>query len=471
MKTAHSLTGDRTEPVVLGRYMLCDVIGGGGMAKVHIGRVIGAAGFSRVVAIKRLHPECALDPQVSAMLIDEARLVSRIRHPNVVPTLDVVAIGEELLLVMEYVHGISIAQLNRLARAKNERVPLAIASRLIIDVLAGLSAAHEAKSERGRLLDLVHRDVSPQNVLVDVSGLARIVDFGIAKAEGKLVMTRQGQIRGKLDYMSPEQIRGDDVDRRTDLYAVGVVLWELVCGRRLFERQPKDLAKLVQEPRTRIDRPSKHRGEDAAPLDRVLERALATNRDDRFSDADEMAAAVGAACPPASTKEVGAYVDAIAGSHLERRDLFIERAEQLSEIHDLPTEAPPAPPSSSSSSPLLSPLSPPPRPRRHRGFFIVGLATTIAFGVAALARSPVRAVAPPAASFTLPEPAVEPAAVESDAGADPAATELPIPSATTPHGARPKPRGPHPAATPNCSLPYTIDARGIRIPRRECLGR
>jgi eukaryotic-like serine/threonine-protein kinase len=325
---------DRTDPVVLGRYLLCDVIGGGGMATVHVGRALGAAGFSRVVAIKRLHAARANDPQFTTMLADEARLVSRIRHPNVVPTIDVLAIGREVVLVMEYVHGVSVAQLVRLAQARGERVPRPIAARIVLDILAGLGAAHAATSERGRPLEIVHRDVSPQNVLVDTDGSARLVDFGVAKAVGKLGVTREGEIKGKLAYMAPEQLRGEEVDLRADLYASGIMLWELVAGRQLFDRSPDDLAAAVRGALAGTTPSLREVADAPEALAAVTTRALATDRADRFESASAMAAALEAAGPAATAKEVAAFVTAVAGDALAERSTLVANVEQLSQIHD-----------------------------------------------------------------------------------------------------------------------------------------
>src|SRR5262245_10952128 len=165
--------------LVAGRYALYGRIASGGMASVHFGRLFGAAGFSRVVAIKRLHPQLATDAAFVSAFVDEARLASRIRHPNAVPVLDVVTEGDEVLLVMEYVHGEKLSTLLRLSSEKREPVPIPIASAVICDMLRGLHAAHEATSADGAPLGIVHRDVSPQNVLVSAEGSALVADFGI----------------------------------------------------------------------------------------------------------------------------------------------------------------------------------------------------------------------------------------------------------------------------------------------------
>jgi serine/threonine-protein kinase len=179
---------------ILGRYAVYGEIASGGMATVHLGRLQGPAGFSRTVAIKRLHPQRARDPEFVAMMLDEARLAAGIRHPNVVSTLDVVASDGELFLVMDYVEGESLARLLKQSRAIGERVPLPIVSSIVTGMLWGLHAAHETKADDGTPLDIVHRDVSPQNVLVGIDGVARVVDFGVAKASRRVQGTESGQL-------------------------------------------------------------------------------------------------------------------------------------------------------------------------------------------------------------------------------------------------------------------------------------
>jgi eukaryotic-like serine/threonine-protein kinase len=170
------------------------------MATVHFGRLVGAVGFSRIVAIKRLHPHLAKDKEFTSMFLDEARLAARVRHPNVVPLLDVAAMGEEVLLVMEYVPGVPLASLLRAVSAKGELVAPDVAAAVVCGVLHGLHAAHEATDEAGAPLHIVHRDVSPQNILVGVDGVPRVLDFGVAKAEGRMHTTRDGTLKGKLAW-------------------------------------------------------------------------------------------------------------------------------------------------------------------------------------------------------------------------------------------------------------------------------
>src|SRR6185436_11579431 len=203
-----------------GRYVMYDEIAAGGMATVHLGRLRGERGFARTVAIKRLHSQYARDPDFVSMLVDEARIAARVKHPNVVPPLDIIATeAEELLLVMEYVHGEVLARLLGICVRRGEAVPPEIVVAIMVGALSGLHAAHEATSDHGEPLEIVHRDVSPPNILVGADGVARVLDFGVAKAGMRATITHDGSTKGKISYMSPEQLRGGVVDRRTDVFA------------------------------------------------------------------------------------------------------------------------------------------------------------------------------------------------------------------------------------------------------------
>lgn len=323
-----------TDPLIIGRYLICDEIGAGGMATVHLGRLLGAAGFSRVVAIKRLHPERAESDKLATMLVDEARIVARIRHPNVATTLDVIRTDGEFLVILEYVHGPSLAWLQARLMERGETMPPRIALRIAIDALQGLHAAHQAKSERGRPLGIVHRDVSPQNILVGEDGVARVLDFGIAKAEGRLSFTLVGEIKGKLRYMSPEQLRGEPVDLRTDVFAAGVVLWEMLAGRRLFGRPaqgaPLDILRDVLS--TLGDLRGRLGPVVPSPVEEVILEALQVDGAKRFATADAMAVALAAALEPATPKELALWTRQIAADLLARRLAQIDQIEQVSVV-------------------------------------------------------------------------------------------------------------------------------------------
>ncbi|MEP7123710.1 MAG: serine/threonine-protein kinase [Byssovorax sp.] len=315
---------------VLGRYVVFEEIAAGGMATVHLGRQRGAAGFTRMVAVKRLHRQYAKDPEFVAMLVDEARLAGRIHHPNVVTMLDVAAEDGELVLVMEYVHGEPLAKLLRAARRKGLPVSASIAATILTEALHGLHAAHEARDERGMELGIVHRDVSPQNIIVGADGVTRVLDFGIAKAAGRIHSTREGEIKGKFAYMPPEQLHGEHLDRRADIYAAGVVLWETLTGERLFlgSAEMPNLQRLLDAD---VEPPSTRIAGLAPSFDAVAMRALAREPKDRYPTARAMAMALEACGPAASASEIGEWVEVLANESLSRRALLIASLEKLGE--------------------------------------------------------------------------------------------------------------------------------------------
>ncbi len=306
------------------RYELFDEIARGGMARVHLGRSQGDAGFARTVAIKRLHRSHGDDPELVAMLLDEARLVTRVRHPNVVPIVDVVEQDGELLLAMEYVHGETLTRLSR--ACPGGRVPPAVAAAALVGALRGLHAAHEAYDEQGEPLELVHRDVSPQNIMVGTDGVARVLDFGIAKASQRSQVTRQGHIKGKYAYMAPEQIRRGVVDRRTDVFAAAAVLYEMLTGQAVFggDNPAAVMTAVMGKP---VEAPGRLVEGLPPALDALVLKGLAREPGERFASAREMALALERAIPCASAVEVGAWVEAVAAKALAERSRLIARAE------------------------------------------------------------------------------------------------------------------------------------------------
>ena len=308
MSQAAAATTGATTPLVIGRYALFDELAAGGMATVHLGRLLGAEGFGRTVAVKRLHSHYLKDQEFVTMFMDEARIVARIRHPNVVPMVDVVQGNEGLFLVMEYVHGESLSRLMRTARKLGEPVPPRIVAAIMCGVLLGLHAAHETKGADGELLGVVHRDVSPQNIIVGADGAARVLDFGIAKAAGRAQVTREGQIKGKLAYMAPEQIRGQ-VDRRTDVFAAAVVLWELLVGRRLHDGL-KEVDIIMRVVQGNFARPSELAPHLTADIDAIVLRGLEIDPVRRYGSARELALELERKVGVASATEVSAKIDA-----------------------------------------------------------------------------------------------------------------------------------------------------------------
>jgi serine/threonine-protein kinase len=320
--------GDERPTAVVGRYAIYDAVASGGMATVHLGRLLGSAGFLRTVAIKRLHPQFAHDKDFAAMFLDEARLAARVQHPNVVPTLDVVVDGTELLLVMEYVRGVSLSQLTRAARDQGIRLPPRVVVAIMCGALHGLHAAHEATDEKGDPLDLVHRDVSPQNVLVGVDGTARVLDFGIAKAAGRVHATREGEIKGKLLYMPPEQMAAEPLSRATDIYAAGIVLFESLTNVRMFagEQEAAAIKRIIQND---LRMPSTIAPE-LAPFDAIVARAAAGEAKDRFPTAFDMARTLEQVMTPATPAEVGEWVQRLGAGVLDERAKMVAHVERSS---------------------------------------------------------------------------------------------------------------------------------------------
>lgn len=312
----------RLEGRMLGRYRLLAHIANGGMASVHVARAEGTLGFERLVAVKLLHPHLAGEPEFVHMIADEARMAARIRNPKVVATLDVDEDPElGLYLVMEYVEGDHLGSLLRALNASGEAMPPAVAVRIVLDLLEGLGAAHELTDAYGAPTPIIHRDVSPHNVLVGVDGMSRLADFGVARAEARLTQTQEGRFKGKIAYMAPEQLADGVADVRSDLFAAGIVLWETLTGSRLFraESTAQILKRLLHDPIPRVDALDP----TLAPLADVVAKALARDPNERFASASEMANALAEAATGtvgiAEMREVGRLVRAVRGLMLAER--------------------------------------------------------------------------------------------------------------------------------------------------------
>lgn len=468
----------------------CTVLGelaAGGMATVQLGRLSGAAGFSRRVAIKTLHAHFAKDPDFLAMFLDEARLSGRIQHPNAVQVLDVIATGDDLHLVMEYVEGETVSKLARLSRERGERLPVEVAVAILIGALEGLHAAHEARSVDGTPLQLVHRDVSPQNILVGVDGLARILDFGIAKAVGRMQSTRSDQLKGKLAYMAPEQLGREPLDRRTDVFAAGIVLWELLTARRLFHADDevatfrRALAADVPPPRQLVP------GLDER-LEQVVLKALARQPGERFQTARDFAAALEMLQIAASPRDLALWVEATAAESL------LARAQRIAELEAgqrsrsvAPALAQPASRAEQTETVLLPLALPPSLPPPATGWSrTVAAVLLLLLGLPGATTLLSRRAAPgaPLVSITtaLPESRALPAMGVSPA-AEPALAEpsLRLLTDVEPLTARAVPsvaarRAPRPVRLPvahskaaACESLFVVDSRGIRHPKVECL--
>jgi eukaryotic-like serine/threonine-protein kinase len=445
-------------PPVVGSYQPLLELASGGMATVYAVRQVGAHGFERIVVMKRVHPHLVSNREFHDMFIDEARLSSLVKHPNIVAVIDVAEEAGELFLIMEYVESVSLAQLLRTLQGELLSAP--VVSRIICDVLAGLHAAHEALDLRGNAMSIIHRDVSPQNIIVGVDGTSRLIDFGIAKASSRLTPTTSGMLKGKFGYMAPEQIRQQALDRRVDVFAAGVVLHEALTSTRLFaagDEADALLGVLVRE----VPDPSSRVPGLPSEMDAVVHRALARDRDERFSTAGEFAAAIEAVCPPVSPREIASLVARVCS------DTLSERRRKLQAAFERPT----ANAAVTNPVPVEVPIDGPAdyaTARRRRVLVGVG-ALAVAVGVSALAftfaRTPPlaapaaqpRPTPPPIATTVTADPAPSTAPATSAAPTEvPSSSSKPIPSAPPrpPPSVKPAARPPHPKSDIHKSNPY-----------------
>jgi eukaryotic-like serine/threonine-protein kinase len=481
-------------PTIVGRYLLHAPIARGGMATIHLARLLGAEGFSRTVAAKRLHPQFTEDGEFLKMFLDEARIASKVHHPNVVPMLDVVQTGAEVILVQEYVHGVPLDKLVRAARQQKRQLPVEVVVAIVAGALAGLHAAHEATDELGHPLGIVHRDVSPQNVLVGVDGIARLLDFGVAKATLNTHVTRTGVFKGKLGYASPELLRGV-VTRATDIYASGVVLWEALAGRRLYvgmneaELISAVVCRGVPKLTSSVDRASAspERWRQLEKLERVVSNATSPAKEDRYATAAAMQEALLEAAPAATPAAVSWWVKRLGREYLEGREkLMVAEESSFRRRMAVPLGSGEASSTSGAGSQRTatlraSVLSSPPEASRARWPLAVALVSlsvllagilgslwwspVVPAGVAApvpplspVAMPPAPAAAPPEPTFAAPTRT--PPTADPTASADREARPVPRPPAA-PRGAPGAPRLTPRAAAPanDCDPPFYFDGR------------
>jgi serine/threonine protein kinase len=283
-----TLPTPKKQPIPFGRYLLLDRVNIGGMAEVWRGKVFGAGAFERLVAIKRILPNIAEDEEFISMFQDEAKISVQLTHANICQIYELNRIGSSLYIAMEYVPGKDLRSIFERARKKGEPPPVPLVCYVIGKLCEGLDYAHRKKDSYGRELNVVHRDVSPQNVLISFEGEVKVIDFGIAKAAGKVTKTQAGILKGKFGYMSPEQIRGLPLDRRSDVFAIGVCLYEVLTGERLFVGE-SDFQVLEKVRKAEVLPPSTYNRKIPEALERIVLKALAKDPEDRFQYASDLA--------------------------------------------------------------------------------------------------------------------------------------------------------------------------------------
>ncbi len=271
-----------------GPYRLVQQIAVGGMAEIHLAKTHGIAGFEKYVALKMIHPNFSQDSHFIQMLIDEAKITVQLQHVNIAQTFDLGRVGDTFYITMEYVDGVDLYKLLRRSSELDRVFPIALCAFIGKEVASGLDYAHRKRDHNGRPLRIVHRDVSPQNVLISYAGEVKLVDFGIAKATMRARQTAAGVIKGKYYYMSPEQAWGEPLDHRTDIFSAGILLYETLTGQMLY--LDEDLHKLLDKVRrAEIPPPSTLRSDIPPQLDAIVMRALSKQPEGRYSSAADMA--------------------------------------------------------------------------------------------------------------------------------------------------------------------------------------
>jgi len=323
------------ESEMLGRYRLCFELAAGGMATVYLARVAGPGGFDKLVALKRIHPHLANEEEFVEMFLDEARIAARLNHPNVCNVFDFGEADGTYFITMEYLFGETVARLSRTianepAVFTNARVPAYIA-KIVADACEGLHAAHELKADDGTPLGLVHRDISPQNLSIAYDGSVKVMDFGIAHAAGRLHRTETGQIKGKYAYMAPERLHDKPMDRRSDIWSLGVVLWEMLTGRRLFRcaTEPETILAVTTG---EFPTPSRFRRDISSELDRIVMKALERDPDKRFQTARDLGRDLAkfnsSQSEPALMADLAEWMDVLFRDDKQKREQVVELARQ-----------------------------------------------------------------------------------------------------------------------------------------------
>ena len=331
------------KPAPFGKYFLLERINVGGMAEVFRAKAFGVEGFERLVAVKRILPNIAEDKEFIRMFIEEAKLAVQLNHANIAQIFDLGVVDGAYYIALEHVHGRDLRGIFDRCRTAGEAMPVSQACFMVMKVCEGLDYAHNKRDQSGREISLVHRDVSPQNVLVSFEGEVKLIDFGIAKAAGKGSKTQAGILKGKFGYMSPEQVRGLPVDRRSDVFSCGIVLYELLTGERLFVGE-SDFSTLEKVRNVEILPPSTYNRKIPDELERIVLKALAKDVEERYQNAidlhDELQAFVYTAGEFYSRKDLAGWMKKTFGKEIEEETAKLESYRQLKppapEVHAAP---------------------------------------------------------------------------------------------------------------------------------------
>jgi serine/threonine-protein kinase len=397
--------------------------------------------FRRLYAQKRLHAHLRDEPEIRELFLEEARLAGQLRHPNVVPVLDVGEDAEGPFLVMEYIDGMSLNEVVRALRAKGDLMPIAVALRIVRQAALGLGAAHELVADDGTAVPLVHRDISPQNILIGFDGVVRVADFGIAKAVGADGQSTSNALKGKYWYMSPEQLRFEPVDARSDLFALGIVLWEIVAGDRLYPGRQLDVVarRIMHEPPPEL---AGHRSDAPMALERLLFELLAKDRALRIPNARTLVSRIDVLLRDVDAEEGAVELAPFMEEHFASvKDELQARRTEAVRTALARGAADGTVPDALDPTVLSAPPFPDP-PRRSRAWWIAGLLAALVTGAAAaawIALGGNDAVAPsegeigaaPVVEEVVPEPAME-AALDELAPAEAVDPEVDEPSEPAP---------------------------------------
>ncbi|HVE81345.1 MAG TPA: serine/threonine-protein kinase [Myxococcales bacterium] len=461
----------------VGRYYLLTKLAVGGMAEIWLARQEGLKGFEKLVVIKRIADRLSGDPEFVEMFLDEARIAAQLNHPNIVQLYDLGESEGAYYIAMEYLPGENLAAVVRAGLKANRPLPLSYAVRIVASAAEGLGHAHTQVGTDGKPMDVVHRDVSPQNIIVTYGGLVKVVDFGIAKAANRGSGTGKGQLKGKMSYLSPEQARGQAVDARSDVFALGIILYELVTRSRLFQFDEPLAAIRAITAETPVP-PARSRSQEVPPeLDQVLTRALAKNPSSRYPTARNFQVALEAwlrkTDDAPGTAELAAYVSALFKEQMADRARLVEsaRSGELTPsrarrvIHAEAGDSSKSLPGATTGEALAA-------PRRRRWRWIAGAAAAAAAAalalvasgkitsgepraqvVAAPAPAPVEVKPPPAKVAAAPEPPPEPPPSKVAATPEPPPEPPPSKVAAAPAPVEVKPSAPEPPPSKVAAAP------------------